>query len=130
MADTYNGICKAIAVPLLVQRFGLKPDERMENWWIATGLRFRACESGRVFFVDFTNGTCTELAKESIPTYVSQIISESNDELCEHYCRLDSGGDPNEFIAAHAEMAARGISQLDTIDRLHRKKRGPAFDGL
>ncbi len=80
--------------------------------------------------MDFTNGTCSELAKELVPAYVLQIIRESDDELCEHYYRLESGGDQIEWSTAHTEMAARGISQLDTIDRLRRQKHGPAFDGL
>ncbi len=31
MAEECNGICKASAVPLLVQQFGLDPNERIEN---------------------------------------------------------------------------------------------------
>ena len=122
MAEEYNGICKANAVPLLVQRFGLDPNERIENWKTESGERYRACESGRVFLVDFTNRTCSELAKELVPAYVLQIIRESDNELCEHYYHLDSGGDQTEWSTAHTEMAARGISQLDTIGRLNRKK--------
>ena len=132
MAENYHGICKASAVPMLVQRFGLNPEERIENWWAAAQARFRTCESGRVFLADLTNFSLIELPKELVPAYVLRVITESDDELCEHYYRIDTDGkgDPSEFLAAHSEMAARGISQLDTIDRLHRKKRRPAFDGL
>jgi len=82
-----NGICKASAVPLLVRRFGLKPEERVENWWtgIDAAARFRACESGRTFLFDFTKPSFAEVAKESVPTFVSRIITESDSELCEHY---------------------------------------------
>jgi hypothetical protein len=130
---SYNGICKAIAWPLLVQKFGLDPEERLENWWPPNGAKFRSCKSGRVFAADFSAGSCDEAAKEAVPAYVTEIVNASDDELAERYFKLDLGNpdrDPNEWLAAHSELSARGISQLDTVNRLLREKRGPAFDGL
>jgi hypothetical protein len=125
MADTYNGILKAIAVPLLVQHFGLGPDERVENWITKDGMRFRTCQSGRVIVLEFATASAKEIGIEPVPTAISRITGETDDELCEHYYRIDTqiANDPNEFLAVHSEMSSRGISTLGTLERLRRANR-------
>ena len=128
----YNGICKAENVPLLIHQFGLPPNERLENWWSGPRIRFRSCESGRVFVVDSAKVTCEELAPESVPDFVRNIVLANDEEIGRIYLRVDSGKllDPDEFTAAHSELTCRGIRQLDLLENLRRETRRPPFDGL
>ena len=125
MADAYNGILKAIAAPLLVQHFALDEKTVLKIGSLRTGcVSGPRGQSGRVIVLEFATASAKEVGKEPVPTTISRITGETDDELCEHYYRIDTQipNDPNEFLAVHSEMSSRGISTLGTLERLRRAK--------